>query len=53
MIPNLLGSTIVPKSSNMKRMLEAKEAYSNVKATSLEPKQKETPHPQWMNYTNQ
>jgi hypothetical protein len=35
MIPNLLGSTIVPKSSNRKRKLEEKKAYNNAKATSL------------------
>jgi hypothetical protein len=52
MIPNLLETTIVPKSSITKK-LEVKEAYNNAKVTSLEPKRKETPHPHWMNCTNQ
>jgi hypothetical protein len=38
MIPNLLRYAIVPKNSITKRKLEAKEAYNNAKATSLEPK---------------
>jgi hypothetical protein len=35
---NLLGYVIVPKNSITKRKLDAKEAYSNAKATSLESK---------------